>query len=59
MVAILTRTFGFDHLEVAEDAMQDAILIAMLSWGLGGVPRGISVPCLNEWQRTEPGHRPA
>jgi RNA polymerase sigma-70 factor (ECF subfamily) len=25
MVAMLTRAFGFDHLQVAEDAMQDAL----------------------------------
>jgi RNA polymerase sigma factor (sigma-70 family) len=42
MVAALTRAFGFDHLQVAEDAMQDALLTAMRSWGLGGVPRNPS-----------------
>lgn len=39
MVAVLTRAFGFDHLQVAEDAMQEALLKAVRTWGLGGVPR--------------------
>ena len=39
MVALLTRAFGFDHLELAEDAMQEALLKATQSWALGGVPR--------------------
>jgi RNA polymerase sigma factor (sigma-70 family) len=42
MVAMLTRAFGFDHLQVAEDAMQEALLKAMRTWGLGGVPRNPS-----------------
>ncbi len=42
MVAMLTRAIGFDRLQVAEDAMQDALLTAMRSWGLGGVPRNPS-----------------
>lgn len=39
MVAMLTRVLGFDHLQLAEDAMQEALLKAMRNWGLGGVPR--------------------
>jgi RNA polymerase sigma factor (sigma-70 family) len=42
MVAMLTRAFGLDHLQVAEDAMQEALLKAMRNWGLGGVPRNPS-----------------
>jgi RNA polymerase sigma factor (sigma-70 family) len=42
MVAMLTRVFGLDHLQVAEDAMQEALLTAMRTWGLGGVPRNPS-----------------
>jgi RNA polymerase sigma-70 factor (ECF subfamily) len=38
MVAVLTRTLGFDHLELAQDAMQEALLRALRTWGLGGVP---------------------
>jgi RNA polymerase sigma-70 factor (ECF subfamily) len=39
MVAMLTRALGFDHLQLAEDAMQEALLKAVRTWGLGGVPR--------------------
>ena len=42
MVAMLTRVFGLEHLQVAEDAMQEALLTAMRTWGLGGVPRNPS-----------------
>jgi RNA polymerase sigma-70 factor (ECF subfamily) len=39
MVAMLARALGFDHLQLAEDAMQEALLKAVRTWGLGGVPR--------------------
>jgi RNA polymerase sigma factor (sigma-70 family) len=39
MVAMLARALGFDHLQLAEDAMQEALLQAVRSWGLGGLPR--------------------
>jgi RNA polymerase sigma-70 factor (ECF subfamily) len=39
MVAMLTRVLGFDHLEAAEDAMQEALLKALRTWALGGVPQ--------------------
>lgn len=39
MVAMLARALGFDHLQLAEDAMQEALLSAMRTWALGGVPR--------------------
>ncbi|MCP4438777.1 MAG: sigma-70 family RNA polymerase sigma factor [Aureispira sp.] len=32
MVAILTRLFGLEHLEIVEDAVQDTFIKAMLSW---------------------------
>jgi RNA polymerase sigma factor (sigma-70 family) len=42
MVAMLTHVFGLEHLQVAEDAMQEALLTALRTWGLGGVPRNPS-----------------
>ncbi|MGB0431414.1 MAG: RNA polymerase sigma factor, partial [Bacteroidia bacterium] len=32
MVAILTRIFGFEHLEMIEDAVQDTFITAMKAW---------------------------
>lgn len=32
MVAVLTRIFGFEHLEVIEDAVQDTFIRAMKTW---------------------------
>ena len=38
MVAVLSRIFGFEHLDMAEDAVQDALLSAMKTWPFAGVP---------------------
>lgn len=38
MVAYLVRVFGFDHLDLAEDVVQDALCRAMETWPLRGVP---------------------
>jgi RNA polymerase sigma factor (sigma-70 family) len=38
LVAILVRRFGSARLDLAEDAVQDALMKAMQSWGLTGVP---------------------
>jgi RNA polymerase sigma-70 factor, ECF subfamily len=38
MVATLTRTFGSQHLALAEDAVQDALMTAMQQWPFRGVP---------------------
>lgn len=38
MVATLTRRLGSRHLEVAEDAVQDALMTALQQWPFRGVP---------------------
>lgn len=38
LVSILTRHFGTENLELAEDAVQDTLLKAMESWKLKGIP---------------------
>lgn len=38
MVAVLTRLFGFDQLEVAEDLVQDTFIRAFETWKLKGTP---------------------
>ena len=38
LVAVLTRTVGLRHLDVVEDAVQGALLTALTSWTVQGVP---------------------
>jgi RNA polymerase sigma-70 factor, ECF subfamily len=38
MVATLTRVFGAEHLSLAEEVVQDALISAMQQWALRGVP---------------------
>jgi len=38
LVAILARRFGAEHLHLAEDVVQDALLKAMQTWPFTGVP---------------------
>jgi RNA polymerase sigma-70 factor (ECF subfamily) len=38
LVAVLVRAFGARHLELAEDAVQEAMRRALQSWGLGRLP---------------------
>ena len=38
MVSVLTRIFGTEHLELAEDVVQDTFISAMGAWKLKGVP---------------------
>ncbi len=38
LVAVLVRTLGARHLELAEDSVQEAMRRALRSWGLGRVP---------------------
>lgn len=42
MIATLTRILGFEHLQLAEDVVQDALLKAMQNWSFSGVPRNPS-----------------
>ncbi|NJO01583.1 MAG: sigma-70 family RNA polymerase sigma factor, partial [Bacteroidia bacterium] len=39
MVAVLTKLFGFDRLEVAQDLVQDTFVMAYESWKLKGIPQ--------------------
>lgn len=38
MVATLTRIFGAEHLALAEEVVQEALLSALQQWSLGGIP---------------------
>ncbi len=38
MVSVLTRTFGTENLELAEDVVQDALLQAVQVWPFRGIP---------------------
>jgi RNA polymerase sigma factor (sigma-70 family) len=42
LVAMLSRRVGVRHLEAAEDAAQSALLAALESWGVGGLPENPS-----------------
>jgi RNA polymerase sigma-70 factor (ECF subfamily) len=38
MVATLARVFGAEHLELAEEVVQEALIAAMQQWSISGVP---------------------
>jgi RNA polymerase sigma-70 factor (ECF subfamily) len=38
IVSVLSKRFGFDQIEVAEDIASDTFLTATQSWGVGGIP---------------------
>ena len=38
MVAVLVRSFGFSHVEEAEDLVSDTFTLAAETWGMKGVP---------------------
>lgn len=38
MIAVLTRIFGLENWELAEDVVQDTLLQALRQWSYGGVP---------------------
>jgi RNA polymerase sigma-70 factor (ECF subfamily) len=38
IVSVLCKTFGIDHIEIAEDIASDAFLLASELWGLKGLP---------------------
>ncbi len=42
MVAILTRIFGLEHLELAQDVVQDALVRALQTWPYYGIPQNPS-----------------
>ena len=39
LVSLLTRVFGLHHLDLVEDVVQSAMLQALETWKLQGVPR--------------------
>jgi RNA polymerase sigma-70 factor (ECF subfamily) len=39
MVATLTRVFGAEHLSLAEEVVQEALITALQQWGVRGIPR--------------------
>src|SRR2546427_2517687 len=42
MVATLTRIFGIEHLSLAEDVVQEALVRALHTWPFYGVPKNPS-----------------
>jgi len=38
IVSVLSKRFGFDQVEVAEDIASDTFLTATQAWGVGGIP---------------------
>src|SRR6266404_5452167 len=38
IVSVLCRLFGIEHIEIAEDIVSDAFLLASELWGLKGLP---------------------
>ena len=42
MVSVLARLFGVEHIDLIEDAVQDAMIAAMRKWPVTGVPENAS-----------------
>src|SRR5437899_13082700 len=42
MVATLTRIFGIEHLTLAEDVVQEALVRALQTWSFNGIPENPS-----------------
>src|SRR3982751_3748567 len=38
MIAVLSRLLGINHIDTAEDIVQDTLLQAMSTWPFGGMP---------------------
>src|SRR6478752_4754968 len=38
MVSVLSKLFGIEHIEIAEDIVSDSFLLASELWGLKGLP---------------------
>ena len=38
LVSVLTKTFGLEHIEIAEDIASETFLLALDSWPYKGVP---------------------
>ena len=39
MVSVLARRFGVEHIDLIEDAVQDAMIAAMRKWPVAGIPQ--------------------
>src|SRR6478752_5295767 len=39
MVSVLSKLFGIEHIEIAEDIVSDSFLLASELWGLKGLPK--------------------
>ncbi|MBL0049791.1 MAG: sigma-70 family RNA polymerase sigma factor [Bacteroidetes bacterium] len=39
IVAVLTKLFGLEHIQIAEDIVSDTFLLAAETWGLKGLPK--------------------
>lgn len=42
MVSVLARQFGVEHIDLIEDAVQDAMIAAMRKWPVAGIPENRS-----------------
>jgi predicted RNA polymerase sigma factor len=38
ITAVLCKSFGFEHIEIAEDIASDTFLLAAETWGMKGIP---------------------
>ncbi len=38
ITAVLSKLFGLEHIEVAEDIVSDTFLLATETWGIKGIP---------------------
>ncbi len=38
MVAVISKLFGLQHIEIAEDIVSETFLLAAESWGVKGMP---------------------
>lgn len=38
LVSVLSKTFGLDHIEIAEDIVSDTFMIAVQTWVIKGIP---------------------
>src|SRR6516225_8836617 len=39
IVSVLSKLFGLEHIEIAEDIVSDTFLLASETWGLKGLPQ--------------------
>ncbi|MGI0016676.1 MAG: sigma factor, partial [Nitrososphaera sp.] len=39
MVAVISKRFGLQHIEIAEDVVSETFLLAAETWGIKGIPQ--------------------